>query len=89
MNRRLSKRINQQTIDIFLEWLSSVITLQEGETIERKNYKQYVPHNAYYYDKFTLKNSLFTPRWIKRKLKLKLRDNPTKPIEDYRMADFK
>jgi len=31
---------------------------------------------------------LFTPRWIKRKLKLKLRANPTKPLEDYCMADF-
>ena len=89
MNRRLSKRINQKTIDIFLEWLSSVITLQEGETIERKDYKKYVPPHAYYFSDRTMKNSLFTPRWIKRKLKLKLRSNPSKPVEEYVAADLK
>ena len=89
MNRRLSKKINRKTIDIFLEWLSNVLPEEEQKKLNRKEYKQYVPESAYYWSKFTRLNSMFTPRWIKRKLKLGLKRNPIKPIEDYCLEDLK
>jgi hypothetical protein len=89
MNRRLSKKINQKTIDIFFEWLSSVISEEEANKLVRKNYKDYVPDNAYYYAQGTHKNSLFTPRWIKRNLKRKLRQYPQKKLDSYYMNDLK
>lgn len=89
MNRRLSKKINQKTIDIFIEWLSSVISKEEAAKLVRKNYKQYVPENSYFYKQGVHKNSLFTPRWIKRNLKRKLRQNPSKALDSYCMADLK
>jgi hypothetical protein len=89
MNRRLSKKINQKTIDIFLEWLSSVISEEQASQIVRKNYKEYVPENAYYWSKHTILNSVFSPRWVKRKLKRKLRQNPQKKLDSYCMNDLK
>ena len=89
MNRRLSKKINQKTIDIFIEWLGSVMSAEEASKIERSKYKEYVPSNAYYYAHGSLKNSLFTPRWIKRSLKRKLRQHPSKGLDSYCMADLK
>jgi len=89
MNRKQSKKINSQVIDIFLEWIKSVVPESEAAKIVRKNYKQYVPNNAYYYNKFTLCNSVFSPRWIKRKLKRLKKANPTRPIETYSMSDLK
>jgi hypothetical protein len=85
MNRRLSKKINQKTIDIFIEWLSSVISEEEAAKLVRKNYKQYVPENAYFYKQGVHRNSLF----IKRTLKRKFRQTPQKDIDSYCMADLK
>lgn len=89
MNRRLSKKINQKTIDIFIDWLGSVMSAEEASKIEKSKYKEYVPNNAYYYAHGSLKNSLFTPRWIKRKLKRMYKANPSKRIQDYALSDFK
>jgi len=89
MNRRLSKKINQKSIDIFLEWLSSVVSEEQAAQFVRKNYKEYIPDNAYYYVRGSHRNSLFTPRWIKRNLKRKLRQNPSKMLDSYCMADLK
>lgn len=89
MNRRLSKKINQKTIDIFLEWLSSVISEEQASQIVRKNYKEYVPENAYYWNRQTILNSVFSPRWVKRKLKRKLRQSPQKKLDSYCMNDLK
>ena len=89
MNRRLSKRINKKTVDIFIAWLKTVVAESEHEKINPKEYKSYVPENAYYWRTATLLNSIFSPRWIKRKLKLKLRRNPLKPVEDYCLEEFR
>ena len=89
MNRRLSKKINQKAIDIFLEWLSSVVSEEQAAQFVRKNYKEYIPDNAYYYVQGSHRNSLFTPRWIKRNLKRKLKQNPSKTLDSYCMADLK
>ena len=89
MNRRLSKKINQKAIDIFLEWLSSVVSEEQAAQFVRKNYKDYIPDNAYYYVQGSHRNSLFTPRWIKRNLKRKLRQKPSKMLDSYCMADLK
>ena len=89
MNRRLSKKINQKSIDIFLEWLSSVVSEEQAAQFVRKNYKEYIPDNAYYYVQGSHRNSLFTPRWIKRNLKRKLKQNPSKTLDSYCMADLK
>jgi len=89
MNRKQSKKINKKVIDIFIEWIVSVVPQEEADKIVAKNYKQYVPKNAYYYKEYTLLNSLFSPRWIKRKLKRLQKANPEKPIDTYTMADLK
>ena len=89
MNRRLSKKISQKAIDIFFEWLSTVVSEDQASQFVRKNYKEYVPDNAYYYVQGSHRNSLFTPRWIKRNLKRKLRQNPSKTLDSYCMADLK
>ena len=89
MNRRLSKKINQKAIDIFLEWLSSVVSEEQAAQFVRKNYKEYIPDNAYYYVQGSHRNSLFTPRWIKRNLKRKLKQNPSKTLDSYCIADLK
>lgn len=89
MNRRLSKKINQKTIDIFLEWLASVVPEEQANKFVRKNYKDYVPENAYYFVEGSHKNSLFTPRWIKRNLKKRLRQNPSKSLDSYCATDLK
>ena len=89
MNRRLSKKINKKTIEIFLGWLKSIVDESQHKEINPKDYKSYVPENAYYWRKATLLNSVFTPRWIKRKLKNMYKANPSKRIEDYVLSDFK
>lgn len=89
MNRRRSKKINKQTISIFLEWIASVVPEEEAKKIDPNNYKEYVPNNPYYYKGYTLLNSLFSPRWIKRKLKRMQKINPERPIDTYTMADLK
>ena len=89
MNRRLSKKINRKTIEIFLDWLKSVVDESRHEEINPKDYKSYVPENAYYWRQATLLNSIFTPRWIKRKLKRMHKANPSKRIQDYALSDFK
>lgn len=89
MNRKQSKKINQKVIDIFIEWLTSVVPEEEAKKIVRKNYKQYIPPNAYYYKGYTIKNSLFSPRWIKRKLKRLKKQRPAVPISSYSMSDLK
>ena len=36
MNRRLSKRINKKTVEIFIEWLKTVVDESEHEKINSK-----------------------------------------------------
>ena len=88
MNRRLSKRINKKTVEIFIEWLKTVVDESEHEKIDPKKYKEYIPDHAYYWSGNTLINSIFTPRWIKKKLKYMHRNSP-RAIEDYCLSDFK
>ena len=89
MNRRLSKKINKKTIDVFLQWLKTVVPEEEAAKISAKEYKSYVPEHAYYWDQRTIKNSLFSPRWIKRRLKEKIKETPLRDVESYNLADFK
>ena len=49
MNRRLSKRINKKTVEIFIEWLKTVVDESEHEKIDPKKYKEYIPDHAYYW----------------------------------------
>lgn len=89
MNRKLSKKINKKTIDIFLQWLKTVVPEEEAAKISPKDYKSYVPENAYYWNQTTLNNSMFSPRWIKRKLKHRLKNDPLRDVESYNLTDFK
>ena len=56
MNRRRSKKINKQTISIFLEWIASVVPEEEAKKIDPNNYKEYVARGAFKASKNTRDN---------------------------------
>lgn len=87
MNRKTIKKINKHVSFILVDWLKTLVSEEEAKQINLDNYKELLPDQTHVYtnNKFFL--SVFSPRWVRKKLKHIVRLNPNKPINSITLEE--
>ena len=69
------KQINKKVDDLLINWLKSIVSDEEQDQINYKNYKQFLPKEEYIQKFRTNYLSMYTRRWAKQNIKKLLRIN--------------
>jgi hypothetical protein len=72
MNQKNKSILKRKTQEIFFGWLKTILPDEELEKINHKEMNKYAPKEQYYYDR-GLRLVSFSPKWIRQKLKKKLK----------------
>ena len=82
MNGKKAKRIRRHSRVLLVSWLKSLLSEEEAEQVNIKNYKQMMPEqtHAYVQDKFLL--NAYHPKWIVKKINQLTSIYPKLKIED-------
>jgi hypothetical protein len=80
MNRKTIKKINKHVGFILVDWLKTLVSEEEAKQINLNNYKELLPDQTHVYtnNKFFL--SVFSPRWVRKKLKTISAKNPQRDV---------
>ena len=89
MNRKIIKQINKQVGPTLVAWLKTLVSEEEAKMITLNNYKELLPDQTHVFanNKFFL--STFSPRWVRKKLKRLVTEQPNRPINTYTLEDIK
>ena len=68
MNKKTMKRIHRKAEDILKGWLLSLLPDEEAD-INRKNIKEYLPDQQYFYAGKSLRLSNYSYKWVCKLLK--------------------
>jgi len=69
------KQINKKVDDLLITWLKSIVSDEEQEQINYKNYKQFLPKEEYIQKFKTYYLAMYTQRWTKQNIKKLLKLN--------------
>ena len=69
------KQINKKADDLLITWLKSIVSDEEQEQINHKNYKQFLPKEEYIQKFKTYYLAMYTQRWTKQNIKKLLKLN--------------
>ena len=69
------KQINKKVDGLLINWLKSIVSDEEQDQINNKNYKQFLPKEEYIESRRTFYLSLYTRRWAKQSIKKLLKLN--------------
>jgi hypothetical protein len=89
MNSKKLKKINRKTQELLLEWLYSLLEPEQRLEVTEDNYTSYLPKDDYVYVDRKMSLNYFTPKYVKKKLKRLVADNPSKDISSYVLSDIK
>lgn len=89
MNRKTIKQINKQVGPILVAWLKTLVSEEEAKKINLNNYKELLPDQTHVFANGKFFLSIFSPRWVRKKLKALVLKNPNKPINTYTLEDIK
>ena len=89
MNRKTIKQINQQVGPILVAWLKTLVSEEEAEMITLNNYKDLLPEQTHVFANGKFFLSTFSPRWVRKKLKGLVAQQPKRPINTYTLDDIK
>jgi len=80
MNRKKIKKINKHVGFILVDWLKTLVSEEEAKQINLDNYKELLPDQTHVYtnNKFFL--SAFSPRWVRKKLKIISEKDPNRDV---------
>ena len=85
MNKKQVKKLNKKAEEVLIKWLKSIVPEEDKDKINEGNYKTFLPEAPYFVRKRTRRNSFFTFKWAKRKIKkLYKQGMPLKNIKDIR-----
>lgn len=72
MNQKNKSLIKRKIQEIFFDWLKTILPDEELAKINYNDMYKYAPKEQYYYDR-GLRLVSYSPKWIRQKLKKKLR----------------
>ena len=88
MNSKVSKRISRQVVLLFIEWLKTLVSEEEAAKVNKNNVWQMAPKDKLTYRDMTAHLSVHSPKWIRKKIKILVRQKPDTDIESITMEDL-
>ena len=88
MNSKVSKRISRQVVLLFIEWLKTLVSEEEAAKVNKNNVWQMAPKDNLTYRDMTAHLSVHSPKWIRKKIKILVRQKPDTDIESITMEDL-
>ena len=88
MNQKTMKEINRHSKKLLVGWLQSLLSEEEAAKINTGNILQFIPDQTHFYANHCLSLSAYSPKWIKKYIKLIKRKNKNINISDISLQDI-
>jgi len=88
MNGKKAKRIRKQASIIIVDWLQSLLSDEEGQKINTKNYINFMPEQTHFMAQRTMHLNAYHPKWIVNKINQLLAIYPDRSIEEITLEDI-
>ena len=87
MRKRTTKKINNKAKTLLISWVKSLVSEEEQEKVNEKNFMQMLPKHEYIESKRTFYTAFYTYRWTKQSIKKLLKSGYT--LEQITIEDLK
>ena len=87
MNGKKSKRIRQHAKLMLLDWLKDMVTTEEAEAINEKNFKDYLPKEGHVFANRKFLLSAYSFKWFVKKIKNIIKQE-NKDVESIRFEEL-
>ena len=88
MNQKIMREIGRHTEKLLVQWIQSLVSEEEAEKINTKNVLQFIPEQVHYYANQQVNLSSYSPRWIKKYIKIIKKNNENINISDITLQDI-
>tara|TARA_R110000822_G_scaffold24946_10_gene75691 strand:- start:899 stop:1183 length:285 start_codon:yes stop_codon:yes gene_type:complete len=88
MNGKKAKRIRKQASIIIVDWLQSLLSDEEGQKINTKNYINFMPKQTHFMAQRTMHLNAYHPKWIGNKINQLLAIFPDRSVEEITLEDI-
>ena len=88
MNQKIMKEIERHTKKLLVEWIQSLVPEEEAEKINTKNVLQFIPTQVHYYANQRVSLSSYSPKWIKKYIKIIKKNKENMNISDITLQDI-
>ena len=87
MNGKKSKRIRHHAKLMLLDWLKDMVTPEEAEAINEKNFKDYLPKEGHVFANRKFLLSAYSFKWFVKKIKNIIKQE-NKDVESIRFEEL-
>ena len=88
MNQKIMKEIERHTKKILVEWIQSLVPEEEADKINTKNVLQFIPKQIHYYANQRVSLSSYSPKWIKKYIKIIKKNKKNINISDITLQNI-
>ena len=87
MNQKTMKEINRHSKKLLVDWLQTLLPEEELDKINTDNVLQFIPDQTHFYANQRLSLSAYSPKWIKKYIKIIKKNNKNINISDISLQD--
>ena len=88
MNQKIMKEIERHTKKLLVEWIQSLVPEEEADKINTKNVLQFIPKQIHYYANQRVSLSSYSPKWIKKYIKIIKKNKENINISNITLQDI-
>tara|TARA_R100000656_G_scaffold13726_1_gene13968 strand:+ start:1066 stop:1386 length:321 start_codon:yes stop_codon:yes gene_type:complete len=88
MNQKIMKEIERHTKKLLVEWIQSLVPEEEAEKINTRNVIEFIPKQVHYYANQRVSLSSYSPKWIKKYIKIIKKNKENMNISDITLQDI-
>jgi len=87
MNSKKVKKINRHVENLLVLWIKSLLNEEDAAQVNHDNYKELMPDQTHVFLQGKLSLSAFSEKWMRKKMKKLVTQQPTRAIESFGLAD--
>lgn len=88
MNQKELRKINAQVKVILVEWIKTLLSEEEALKVNLNNVLDAIPSQTHFFANQHMQLSAFTPKWIRKHIKIIKRNNINIDISDICLEDI-
>ena len=88
MNQKIMKEIERHTKKLLVEWIQSLVPEEEAKKINTRNVIEFIPKQVHYYANQRVSLSSYSPKWIKKYIKIIKKNKENINISDITLQDI-
>ena len=88
MNQKIMKEIERHTKKLLVEWIQELVPEEEADKINTKNVLQFIPKQIHYYANQRVSLSSYSPKWIKKYIKIIKKNKENINISNITLQDI-